>query len=742
VLALPPNVVPPKALLLAGAVVVAAGALFTVRSGVFTQGESTQARSAAQARPQAATVVQTAPAERGPIRSILNYAGTITASQQVNVVPRANGIVKEILVNTGTQVKRGDVVAVLDPGALPDQLQQAVAGMDVAEAKLAQVQAGGRPEDVAAAAAQVNQARARLQGLQQGRPEDVQAAQALLDVQLARLEALEQGGRPEAIAQAQATLDGAVAKLALLQKGATPDARQAAQSAVDADKASLAAIQTSLNNLSASSTSDVQAAQSAYDAAVANLASAQAGSDQAKAPTDAQISSAEAALAKARSDSRAADSTLAGLTSGSSSGACLKDSKTGARTNQAACDVAIAAANAGVASAREGVESAQAALAQLQSGGAPASQAQTAAQLESAEATVRSTKARLDAALGNVEVQRNQLQSQVVAAQEKLKSDQAKLDQVLAGPQPEEVAQAEAAVHEAEQRLALAVSPGSEQDIRAQRAQVEQARQQLEKAQAPASTFDLQQQQEVITQMQAQYQVKANPFTAADIQAAVAGVEQAKAALALAQTNLAVTVITAPFDGVVGQRLLSVGAFAAAATPIMTLASNEVELHITAEESRVGLLLPGQSVSFTLAAYPNESFTGSVSAIAPVGDLRAHTFDVTILPDVQDKRVMAGMFAQVELIAAQKSDAVLVPRDAIVQVGGESTVFVAQDGRAVARKVQTGIVDEKTAEIVDGVNAGDVIVTLGQNNLRDGQAVQVPGQGGGRGGRGQGGSGA
>ncbi|MGH7418610.1 MAG: efflux RND transporter periplasmic adaptor subunit, partial [Candidatus Rokuibacteriota bacterium] len=225
-----------------------------------------------------------------------------------------------------------------------------------------------------------------------------------------------------------------------------------------------------------------------------------------------------------------------------------------------------------------------------------------------------------------------------------------------------------------------------------------------------------------------------------------AGVEQARAALALAQTNLAVTFITAPFDGVVGQRLLSVGAFAAQATPIMTLASNEIELHITAEESRVAMLLPGQRVSFGLAAFPNERFTGVVSAIAPVGDVRSHTFDVTILPDDQDRRIMPGMFAQVELVAAEKTDATLVPRDAIVQTGGESVVYVAQDGRAVARKVKTGIMDEKTAEIVDGVAAGEAVVTLGQNNLRDGQAVQVPGQGGsggsgGRGGRGQGGGG-
>jgi len=745
-LALPPNVFPPKAVLLGGAIIVGAAAVITVRSGVFGQSDAAaQARpaaGAAQQRQQAAAVVQTTAASPGAIRSVFSYAGNISAQQQVNVVPRANGIVKDILVNTGSTVRRGDVIAVLDPGVLPDQLDQAAAGVTVADAKLSQVNAGARPEDVSAASAQVAQARARLQGLQQGRPEDIQAAQANLDVQLARLEALEQGGRPEAVASAQATLDSANAKLALLLKGPTQDARQAAQSAVDSDKASVAAIQTSISNVGASSTSDVQAAQSAYDAAVASLASARAGFDQGQQPTDAAIQSAEATLAKAKADLRTAESAQSGLTAGTTSGPCtytsIKDSKgvdqkTKNRTDAPACDMAMSAAGATLVSSREGVQSAQAALDLLKAGGAPATQAQSQAQLDSAEATVRSTKAKLDAAVGNVDVQRNQLQSQLVAAQEKLKADQAKLDQVLAGAQPEEIEQAQAAVRDSEQKLALAVSPATDQDIRAQRAQVEQARQNLEKAQQPASAYDIQQQQEVVAQMEAQYQAKAHPFTTTDYQSAIAGVDQAKAALAVAQTNLALTAITAPFDGVVGQRMLTIGAFTAAATPIMTLVSNEVEVHITAEESRVGLLLPGQPVALSLAAYPNETFSGTVSAIAPIGDARAHTFDVTIVPDQQDKRLLPGMFAQVQVTAAEKSDALIVPRDAIVQVDGQPTVFVAQDGRAVARKVQTGIADEKSTEIVSGIDAGDQIVTLGQNGLRDGQAVQTPNAGGGRG---------
>lgn len=725
-LALPPNSLIPRALLLGAPIIAVAIAAVVIRNTFFAPGETTQQR-AATGRGGPATAVQTAPASVGPISSVFTYAGAIQAGQQVNVVPRSPGIIRDLPVSVGARVRRGDVLAVLDPGALPEQLQQAQAGLLAAEARLAQVYAGARPEDVAAAAAQLNQARARLGGLQQGRPEDIRAALAALEERQAKLDGLEQGGRAESVGQAQAALDSATAKLMVAQRGATLEARQAA---ADVDRASVTALQTSVANLATSSLADREAAQAGYDAALAQLAAARANQSQAQDPTRALREASDAAVKKAYADLAAAQAQLAGMRAGTTGGACSRQAPT--RTSpgtydSVACDLAIAAQQGTVTSARGAVSSAQAQSAQLVTGGTPASQAQLDAAVEQADANVRSTRAKLDAVGGTVEVQRAQLQSQLIAAQERLKNSEARLAQVLSGGQDEELQQAEAAVREVEQRLALAVTPSTENDLRAQRAQVEQARQQLEKAYLPSSTADIEQQQQVVAQMEAQLQARANPYTAVDLQAALAGLEQARANLAVAETNLAQAIVTAPFDGVVGQRMLNAGAFASNNAPIMVLVGNDSELHITVEEARVGALAPGQSVAFTTAAYPNTKFTGNVVAVAPLGDARAHTFDVTILPDQQDSRLMPGMFAQVQVTAAENTQAVLVPRDAIVQVGGAPTVFVVEAGLAVARQVQTGIVDEKAAEIVSGVVAGEPVVTLGQNGLKDQQPVQVPG---------------
>src|SRR5204863_7981282 len=131
-------------------------------------------------------VVRTVPVGVGPISSVLGYAGAVQSTQQVNVVSRSSGIIEDIPVDVGSAVHRGDTLAVLDQGALPAQLLQAQAGLLSARAKLAQVEAGAKPEDVAAAQAQLEQAQIRVVALQHGRPEDVRNAQAALDASQAK----------------------------------------------------------------------------------------------------------------------------------------------------------------------------------------------------------------------------------------------------------------------------------------------------------------------------------------------------------------------------------------------------------------------------------------------------------------------------------------------------------------------------------------------------------------------------
>jgi len=91
---------------------------------------------------------------------------------------------------------------------------------------------------------------------------------------------------------------------------------------------------------------------------------------------------------------------------------------------------------------------------------------------------------------------------------------------------------------------------------------------------------------------------------------------------------------------------------------------------------------------------------------------------------------MGGMYAQVQVTAAKKEFATLVPREAVGQQQDGPVVFVADNGKAEARSVKLGLSDDSNQEILGGVTAGDQIVIQGQNSLKDGQSITVPGASG------------
>src|SRR5438105_4290070 len=111
---------------------------------------------------------------RGDIQQTLAYSGEIRARQQISVLPKATGRVEHVLVDTGSQVKTGDVLVVLDQDAPRIQVLQARSALAQAQARLATLSAGPRAEDVAAAQAALAQQQLRLRSMRNGgRVEDV-----------------------------------------------------------------------------------------------------------------------------------------------------------------------------------------------------------------------------------------------------------------------------------------------------------------------------------------------------------------------------------------------------------------------------------------------------------------------------------------------------------------------------------------------------------------------------------------
>ncbi|HEX8968508.1 MAG TPA: efflux RND transporter periplasmic adaptor subunit, partial [Chloroflexota bacterium] len=437
-----------------------------------------------------------------------------------------------------------------------------------------------------------------------------------------------------------------------------------------------------------------------------------------------------------------------------------------APTNSTACGQAKAAADAAVQAGNAAVDAAQGQLDLLRRGGTPATQASLQAQVTSAQALVAATRARLEAlrttgvdaqraqiqsqkdqALsqlttaqessrtaearlraardGTLDAQRKAIQSQTEAARARLTADQAHLEQLVAGPQDEEVQAAQDAVDQAAQQLALVSQPVTQPEIAAQQALVEQAHQQLLKAQRPYTDSDIAQQQHVVAQAEAALRARANPYTDQDLAAARAQLDQAQVGLQQAQLALDQTEVRAPVDGGVSDRQINPGALVVPQTTILTLMPPALEVEVHVDEARLGDIKPGQTAQLHLTAYPEQVFTGSVRAVAPALDSRTRTASVQIEPLDPTHQLKPGMQAMVTVVCV-KSDALVVPREAVLGsllAGAKATVVTIENNHAERRPVRIGVVDDRVAEITSGLQEGDVVATTNAGGINNGDAV-------------------
>jgi RND family efflux transporter MFP subunit len=300
------------------------------------------------------------------------------------------------------------------------------------------------------------------------------------------------------------------------------------------------------------------------------------------------------------------------------------------------------------------------------------------------------------------------------------------MDQLVAGPQDEEIQGAQDAITQAEQQLLIATQPATAQDIEAQRALVEQARQQVQKAQQPFTAYDLDQQQHVVAQAEALLRARQNPYTDQDAQAAQAGVDQTQAALQLAQLGVRETQIVAPVDGIVFDRQVSAGALVGPTSPIVVLIPPSLEVAVNVDETQLGRVSKGQTVQLQVPAYPGETFGGTVTAIAPGIDQKSRTASVRVQPQDNAGRLRPGMLAQVSIMTGAQSNALLLPREAILGTpipNGQATVVTLDGNRAERTTVRLGLVNDQTVQVSSGLTDGQVVAVGNATSLSNGDAV-------------------
>jgi membrane fusion protein, multidrug efflux system len=276
----------------------------------------------------------------------------------------------------------------------------------------------------------------------------------------------------------------------------------------------------------------------------------------------------------------------------------------------------------------------------------------------------------------------------------------------------EQVKQAEAA-----QEVSLATIRQREADLKQAQTSAERSRSLYERQLLPKQTLD---------DNEARYQA-----AIAQLDLARAQSTQSKARLEELRINLANTTVTSPVNGFVARRAVDPGAYVSQQAPVADVVDiTTVRLVANVVEKDLKQLKAGDATRVQVDAFPGETFKGRIARVSPVLDPATRTAPIEIEIPNGDFRLKPGMYARVGITTDVKKDALVVPVNAVVDLGGRRGVFQPQGDSAVFHSVQVGSEEKDLVEIVGGINEGDYVITTGAGALRDGDQPTGVRQGG------------
>ena len=193
----------------------------------------------------------------------------------------------------------------------------------------------------------------------------------------------------------------------------------------------------------------------------------------------------------------------------------------------------------------------------------------------------------------------------------------------------------------------------------------------------------------------------------------------------LLEAQLSKTRISAPFDGVIGLRYVSEGAYLSPSAIIATLyniSPAKIEFAIPGRYSTQ--VAQGKKIYFSIE---NDLtvYQGEVYAIEPRIDPATRTLKIRALAANKKGILLPGQFVKVELVLQSMSDAILVPTEAVIPEQNGKMVFILEAGKAKGVKIETGIRTENSLQVLSGLKPGDTLLTTGILQLRPGIDVQI-----------------
>ncbi len=198
-----------------------------------------------------------------------------------------------------------------------------------------------------------------------------------------------------------------------------------------------------------------------------------------------------------------------------------------------------------------------------------------------------------------------------------------------------------------------------------------------------------------------------------------------QAEIDMVKAEIAQTELRAPFDGIIGLRKVSVGAFASSTTTVANLTkTNPLKIEFAVPERYAGVLKAGNPLVFTVEGDLEER-KAKVYATDSHVDTDTRTYTVRALYDNSNGRLVPGRYVNVALTTNEYERTLAVPSQAIISEMGIEKVFVCRQGKAVPVEISKGMRTDAYVQVLRGLVPGDTVITTGTMQLRTGQPVTI-----------------
>jgi len=211
---------------------------------------------------------------------------------------------------------------------------------------------------------------------------------------------------------------------------------------------------------------------------------------------------------------------------------------------------------------------------------------------------------------------------------------------------------------------------------------------------------------------------------AAAVESKQAARDKAHAAVDSLQNQRSDLTLRAPRDGVIGYRQAEVGMMAQTGQKLLSIVDNSnIYVDCSVSEQDIGQIVNGMPVDISIDAI-GKTYTGKIIYISPSMDSKTQTFTIRIALDNRDDNIKTGMFARTTITIPLRRQTLFVPKEAVLSLNGTDHIFVVDSNNQVTdRVVKLGLRNDKSLEIISGINAGEQVAITNLSRLKTGITV-------------------